>query len=374
MKVELLSSLKNLNLEVKNSSHKLHAQNKDLLQYLRSVKNTINLNLDMIIQGYSRKIGILIDTELIGSEAELGETLKTLERDRSYFKLRDYLDNVKYGKIRKFLREKVKLLTNAISLDSIYANMQNYLNLIERQSSEILKGMHNIQLDSIKHIESAKQVDYRNITKTLESHQQRFFTQRRHTVDSDHTQPKVRNIDTVNSFIRRIESGRLNNMSIKNSQVGGSNLLKKSLLYGNGLQRSGYLKEGTEIIAKEGAFKFGLKGSLIGKGGLLGNNLISIANDNRNFKNSLIELEEIDIEESFYDDFDDEGDQEEEITENFELSKEKMIENVNELIANFNNEEFFKTSNKNTVNKYLTEFRDSGNEIIKDILVNFNKL
>ena len=374
MKVELLSSLKNLNLEVKNSSHKLHAQNKDLLQYLRSVKNTINLNLDMIIQGYSRKIGILIDTELIGSEAELGETLKTLERDRSYFKLRDYLDNVKYGKIRKFLREKVKLLTNAISLDSIYANMQNYLNLIERQSSEILKGMHNIQLDSIKHIESAKQVDYRNITKTLESHQQRFFTQRRHTVDSDHTQPKIRNIDTVNSFIRRIESGRLNNMSIKNSQVGGSNLLKKSLLYGNGLQRSGYLKEGTEIIAKEGAFKFGLKGSLIGKGGLLGNNLISIANDNRNFKNSLIELEEIDIEESFYDDFDDEGDQEEEITENFELSKEKMIENVNELIANFNNEEFFKTSNKNTVNKYLTEFRDSGNEIIKDILVNFNKL
>lgn len=374
MKVELLSSLKNLNLEVKNSSHKLHAQNKDLLQYLRSVKNTINLNLDMIIQGYSRKIGILIDTELIGSEAELGETLKTLERDRSYFKLRDYLDNVKYGKIRKFLREKVKLLTNAISLDSIYANMQNYLNLIERQSSEILKGMHNIQLDSIKHIESAKQVDYRNITKTLESHQQRFFTQRRHTVDSDHTQPKVRNIDTVNSFIRRIESGRLNNMSIKNSQVGGSNLLKKSLLYGNGLQRSGYLKEGTEIIAKEGAFKFGLKGSLIGKGGLLGNNLISIVNDNKNFKNSLIELEEIDIEESFYDDFDDEGDQEEEITENFELSKEKMIENVNELIANFNNEEFFKTSNKNTVNKYLTEFRDSGNEIIKDILVNFNKL
>lgn len=374
MKVELLSSLKNLNLEVKNSSHKLHAQNKDLLQYLRSLKNTINLNLDMIIQGYSRRIGILIDTELIGNEAELGETIKTLERDRSYFKLRDYLDNVKYGKIRKYLREKVKLLTNAISLDSIYANMQNYLNLIERQSSEILKGMNNIQLDSIKNIESAKQVDYRNITKTLESNQQRFFTQRRHTVDSDHTRPKVRNIDTVNSFIRRIESGRLNNMSIKNSQVGGSNLLKRSLLYGNGLQRSGYLKEGTEIIAKEGAFKFGLKGSLIGKGGLLGNNLISIANDNRNFKNSLIELEEIDIEESFYDDFDDEGDQEEEITENFELSKEKMLENVNELITNFNNEEFFKTSNKNTVNKYLTEFRDNGNEIIKDILVNFNKL
>ena len=51
-----------------------------------------------------------------------------------------------------------------------------------------------------------------------------------------------------------------------------------------------------------------------------------------------------------------------------------MIENVNELLANFNNEEFFKTSNKNTVNKYLTEFRDNGNEIIKDILVNFNKL
>ena len=353
-KKELLYHLRSLSAEMGSSTHDLLLTNKDIVDSIKKLKESANANLDSIISHYSTKVDNLINLEVHNREKEIKEKLHHFDRDLKFIELDDYLSSVKYGKIRKQQRFKVEKLKELLSIDSIYSNLFHYINIIERQSAGILRGMSQVRFNSLLTLENDQTQDFNNFSKTIGRHTKFFQTTES---PKEESLVEIQTINPVKEFTGKLDSSVIEKELKKLGTIN--------------FDRS-HLKNSSVILDKEVAFRFHLSRLSPSSKHTLPRLVTSILKDNNIFKKSLLQLEEIEIEES--------------IVENgVSLKKEEIEVMLKEAVDNFRElllqtarhiekAEFFNTNSKPTVNDYFIDYQQNQSELVKDILVNFNKL
>ena len=354
-KKELLNSLRSLNAEMGSSTHDLLLINKEILDSIKKLKENATANLDAIISQYSAKVDNLINLEVHNKEKEIRERLHNFDRDLKFIELNEYLGSIKYGKIRKQQRHKVEKLKDLLSIDSIYSNLFHYINIIERQSFGILRGVNEIRFNSLLTLENDQTQDFNNFSRTIGRHTKFFQTTES---PKEESMVDIKTVEPMKEF-----NGKLDSSVIEKE-------LKK--LGTINFDRS-VLKNSSVILDKEAAFRFHLSRLSPSSKNTLPRLVTSILKDNNIFKQSLLQLEEIEIEESLVENGGSSM-KKEEIQQMFREAVDKFRELLLQTARHVEKTEFFDTNSKPTVNTYFMDYQDNEAELIKDVLVNFNKL
>lgn len=365
-KKEVFSKLNSLNKESKETLKSLHKTNRDTVNVLKKIKERIVKNLDKTISLYTGKIDKLIDKELTTKPKEIKEEIEKMENRMRYIELEDFLCEFNFGKLRKTERKKADKLKKTLAVDSAYTHLFNYMRVVEMTSKGVLCSINDIVFKGLQKMEEVKTQTYVNISRTIDKHSRDYFT----LPTQARTQSPM--IENSNAFVDIIDSGI-------NGLRGGTILIEKDKSFKFNL--NGLRSIGEQVSSKND------KPSLERNKELFGNTKMGnkIKLDNSNIKNialgqTLIQLDEIELDESYFSEFEESEDMEgivtmeEEILNNFSESKEKLVELLKITLDRLNDDKFFNKNYKTDVNNYLTHFRERGQETVRNILVNFNKL
>ena len=357
-KKDLCNSLKALKFENRKNEEKLSFVNRQMINELVVLKDSINHTLGKLINLYNKRIEGLIEYEMKSEITEIERNLSDFESDQEYIRMHFYLKKLLYGKIRKKERDRAKEISKNLVKDSLVCDLNKFLTSVKSQSKLIYSTMEEAQLDNIDDMKRTRVTMLRKISETVAEENKVFL---KNSMIYQRVQKNMANtrasiletkiISNFNTHFTPERSSILNNnfRSYQSEYKRGSDLIDSTLinrLRDTSIQELSHKKENSFEVIEENRDELSLNPS------------------------------SIEEDESNYEDFSSDGDQNymDEVFENYELAKNDLIALMGKGLMEINKANFFNRKNKTSVNTYFKSYIENLKNNVQTLLLNFNKL
>lgn len=342
-KTDVLNSFKVLSFENKKNKEELLRANKTMVQTLQKVKEEINTGIDRLLCTYDGKIKELVESMILDKTIGIEKEINRLSNDGDVISLNSFLNTVVYSKIRQEDNQTNKELKRFLDKDSLYNDLETYLNSLRNQVEGIQSVIKEFHIDNLENASKARENCYSEMSLII--HREISFF-KRHTKTEDKIECDKDVIKTT--VLKKIpeESPRPKSKSFT---------------------RFSFHRLGTKIV--ENSLDERLK------------NMEKKLNDKDAFSDSgLGSDDEMSINSSSFEDsdkesFDSLSDEEDKgFKKDFENSKGSFKNLLSKTIINIDQKDFFSVDGKKKVTDFLERFNKDCEDVTTELLLNFNKL
>ena len=351
-KVDIVHSMKALKHETNKNTSKLLIIHKEMVAGLTELKKQIGAGINGLINNYNKKIEKLIEIEMHKGIDEIESTINSHEKSRDWVDLKNYLDTLIYGKIRKSERIKFHNFENLLNTENYYNELYEFILSLKNQVTKVSIGVKENPLKTLDDLDEARDYGYNLISDSIKEEVTRFFKAPTllYQVDKGKeekgTLGREKRISKSSSSIRRNSADfRASRLQKQQNYDRGTDLVENT--FADRIRnRKETVLDSVEVKTNNDQDRISLNSFSIESDDLPGPNIFGVIDDSH-FK---------------------------QIRQDYEGAKRQLKSLLERTADDIDKPGFFNFEGKKNVNKYMTGLIEELGHVTKDLLVSFNKL